>query len=235
MPHQYSDIEKISAHIKKVLNPLMEFYKRDENINRAEDDREKSLLNFLIKLTGITPLIIAIDNIHWADSSTIRILQKMLKIHKKNPLLIIATIDEERLEKDGENNSAITEWKKELIPDTIYLTELTPGQTGEVVNSILMTEANQMSLFQEIYLSSSGNPLFIKEAVKFLVGSGQLKWKNKNWIPEKKLFKIPGSMEELMLRRIDQLTEETKDLLVKISLMGKTFPFFIYKTYAGRK
>ncbi len=226
IPDKYGELEEKGNKICRALIPLTENYGKKE-FEPLNEDINELVTDSLIKLSEIRPLVIAIDDLHRADIATIDLFRNLAGKKKKGKILIILTIDEKKIEEYAEIARELSEWKSELIPDTIYLDNLSPEKTGEIINSILMTERGGEKLLQKIYMASGGNPLFIKESINFLVGKGILVWKEKNWVFEDENFQMPDTIETLMAKRVEQLSGETRDLLAKASVVGQVFS----KTY----
>jgi len=224
------DIQKIKELADKIypyIIPLMEPYGRRGEPEFTEDV-SVLLLDFLIELSRIKPLIITIDDLHWTDVSTFNLLLEMQK-KKEGHILVIATLDEDKLFGEYEIIPGMTRWNEILSPKSVNIRNLGAEHTAEMIKSILMTETIEDKLFQKVYIASEGNPLFIKESINFLIESKTLNWHENNWkVDEEKInFLLPNSINELLIDRIKLMDDMTKDFLTKASI----FPDNFYSSY----
>ncbi|MEQ8168416.1 MAG: protein kinase [Candidatus Eremiobacterota bacterium] len=227
MSGDIQEIKELADKIYPYIIPLMEPYGRRGEPEFTEDV-SGLLLNFLIDLSCIKPLIITIDDLHWTDASTFNFLLELQKKHEGH-ILIIATLDEDKLLGEYEVIPDMTRWNEVFSPKSVSIRNLGPEHTAEMIKSILMTETIEDKLFQKIHIASEGNPLFIKESINFLIESKTLNWQENNWkVDEEKInFLLPNSINELLIDRIKLMDKMTKDFLTKASI----FPDNFYSSY----
>jgi serine/threonine protein kinase len=220
-------IKKLADKIYPYIIPLMEPYGRRGEPEFTEDV-SLLLLDFLVELSCIKPLIITIDDLHWTDVSTFNLLINMLK-KKDGHILVIGTIDEDKLLGEYEIIPGITRWNEVFSPESINIGNLGAEHTAEMIKSILMAETIEDKLLQKIYISSEGNPLFIKESINFLIESKTLNWQENSWkVDDEKInFLLPNSINELLIDRIKLMDDMTKDFLTRASI----FPDNFYSSY----
>lgn len=223
LQNKYSHIKECVDNLFPAIFSLLDFYIRKED--ESSDNAAKTLLEFLGELTNIKPVVIVIDDFHWTDISTFNFILNLKKNKENMPLLVVCTLDEDKMLEGFEIVPYLGLWKTEFTPKIIELKNFNPGETGEIVKSILMTEYLDIRLIEKIFVSSRGNPLFIKELINLLVENKYLVWKDKKWNLDNKNFAFPENIEELFSRKIEALNPSIKDLLVKLSVLGNSFPY----------
>ncbi|HPZ06940.1 MAG TPA: protein kinase [Candidatus Eremiobacteraeota bacterium] len=221
---KYLEIKEKLDKLYPYLIPLLEAHRRKIEAESTQNLPD-IMIDFLLEISRIKPLIIAIDDLPWADIATFNLLHDLVNKKREGNILIIGTIDEEKVKKDKEIISSVTKLNTELSPKYITLQNLTREKTCEMIKSILMIEHIEKKLLDKIYLSSNGNPLLIKECINFLIESKILFYHEKTWVvnKEKEDFSLPNSIKELFNGRIRLLDETIVEFLTKASILVDNF------------
>ena len=76
-----------------------------------------------------------------------------------------------------------------------------------------------------IMTKSQGNPFYVEEVIKSFLESGLIFKKGKHWVIRKEIKKvdIPDSIQDIIMSRIDRLSEESRRLLQVASVIGREF------------
>ena len=175
------------------------------------------------------PLTIFIDDLQWADSASLALLQNILKIVKNGTYLIIGAYRDNEVDANHKLMSFIETVKKEDVSVVqVILKSLEISDTYHFIQDSLNTDDEATELLnQSIFQKSNGNPFFAIELIKNI-------YKNKilhigddgNWIIEEdKLatFRISGNVVDLLKEKINELTLDTKEILKIASCIGNQF------------
>ncbi len=165
------------------------------------------------------PLLV-VEDLHWADDSTNRLLKKFLS--GENGLgegLIILTI------RAGEIPSWLTQvknlWRIELPP-------LSPGESRELVEALAPEGLLSGETVERIVRNADGIPLFIEEMTRSLLDQIP----GDNVPPADGHPQIPLTLSEVLFDRLKRLTPEIRLLLQKASVVGRTVPMDLFRVLA---
>jgi class 3 adenylate cyclase/tetratricopeptide (TPR) repeat protein len=186
----------------------------------------KSLRELLIRATEITPLIIVVEDLQWADMSSIELMESLFRLAETNRILFINVF------RPGyrETGDRIAETVKEKLP--VYSLEIVLEPLNEKMSEALITNMLNISgprhaVIEKVTQRAGGNPFFIEEVVRSLIDEGAIILKNGTFQVTEKIDRvvIPNSISGVLMARVDRLDEETRNLVKVASVIGRTFFF----------
>jgi serine phosphatase RsbU (regulator of sigma subunit) len=193
---------------------------------QALQARYVSALSVLLKtLAAQRPLIIVLEDLHWADPSSIELLSKLLTLIFNNQILFTLV---SRPDLDSPGWRLVTR-ARELLGGSlleISLNALSDIESRELVANLLEIEELPQSIRKLILEKSEGNPFFVEEVVRMLIEQQVIIRDNNKWLAGKNIsaIKIPDNLQGLLMARIDRLSEQGKRTLRVASVVGRQFP-----------
>ncbi|MCC6984635.1 MAG: AAA family ATPase [Bauldia sp.] len=178
------------------------------------------------------PLVLVVDDLHWADPASVELLLALLSLVEDVPLLIVFALRPER-------QSAA--WRIRQRAETDYphrytelsLRPLDATDTNALVSALLSIADLPAELRQLILRKTDGNPYFVEEIVRTLIDEGVVRqtadglhWEAKTDVSE---IAIPDTLQALLMTRIDRLDQETRSTLQLASVIGRSFYYSILK------
>lgn len=189
------------------------------------------------------PLIIVLEDIHWADSGSLGILFRLARQLLGHSILIICTYRPEAVQVNQEGVShslknMLIELQRNLNNIFIDLDEARKNEGQLLVDGILDAEPNRLktSFRHALYHQTGGHPLFVVELVQDLKKDGGLIQDDDNyWVLGNRLdwFSLPTRVEGAIAGRMAHLTEAQRWLLTIASVMGENFLVEIVAHVAG--
>ena len=184
----------------------------------------KNVRDLLIKATELNPLMIVTEDLHWADMSSIELMESLLSLAERHRVLFV-NVFRPGHKKTGDR---IIETIKEKLPVYYLEIELKPldQYLSEIlVNNMLNFRGIRLSVIDQIVERSGGNPFFIEEVVRSLIDEGAVVAKNGAFeVAEKINFMvIPHTINDVLMARIDRLDERTRNLVKFASVIGRSF------------
>lgn len=204
----------------------------EDNPRLAFKDRfNEALLSFTSALSFLDQrIIIFLDDLQWADLSTMQFLKLWLSEGKASNLFWIGAYREDEV--SGENWLADTNFSiggnGENVSH-IKLTGLTLEVIQDMVRDILIMKDDRLKEFSELVLQlTGGNPLFVREALPFLCEDGVLYFRpdSNEWdyeVSKTKTFNQSSRTLEFIIRKMELFTDEAKELLGIGSAIGNKF------------
>ncbi len=163
------------------------------------------------------PLMMLIDDLHWADASSLELLERLARRAVTAPLLIVLGYRTE---------PAITEpWR--TLPHCVRITvgELDSEGGAALLQALLRGEPPPE--LTGLIERAQGNPFFIEEVVRSLVESGALERGPQGWrltrAPDE--LDLPDSIEGVITARLDRLEERSREVLQAASVIGRRFAY----------
>lgn len=188
-----------------------------------------SLERILLAASSQTPLLIIIEDIHWADALSLDLLQRLLDRIENNALeqktaflLLTSRLPDEEPAPYAQLLGQLTH----LPHETILLTPLSPFQSRQLVRELL-AQPLLATLNTIITEHSQGNPLFVEEILRTFIEDGTLlrdsrtgTWQLTRTVAE---LRVPTTVQGLLAARLDRLDPEYKQLLQHAAVIGRLF------------
>ncbi len=182
---------------------------------------------FFESLARRQPLLVLIDDIHWANEALLDLLEYLTQRVSNAPLLFLCPARLDLLEKrpgwgGGKRNFT-----------TLTLEPLSAEQSHELIDALLSPGGLPPALRNSILAKAEGNPFFVEEMIRMLIDLGMLVSRNDHWQvanqdPSKTYsdllsVSIPDSVQGVLAARIDLLSPTEKRVLQHAAVAGRTF------------
>jgi DNA-binding SARP family transcriptional activator len=165
------------------------------------------------------PLVVVLDDLHWADPSTLRLLRFVSALVAEARILVVATFRDDEV--DGELAETLATLAREAHVERIELRGLTEGDVGRVLSEAL-AEPPADAVIRHVAERSAGNPFFVGELARLLAGE-----------PDAARHAVPPGVREVIHRRLERLPEGTTDLLAAAAVAGREFDLRVAAEAAG--
>jgi predicted ATPase len=185
-----------------------------------------SVRRLLKSLSNKRPIVLLLDDLHWVDPMSAELLQFLMVIVASSPVLFVCA--QRRQGADLPNDRLVK--IQSLIPSQtaqILLDRLTEEESGTLIDELLPGIELPPQLRASIVERSEGNPYFIEEYVRMLIGNGSLQHRDTRWEIDSDatlaIKELPASLEALIRSRIDALPPELKHLVECAAVLGAPF------------
>ncbi len=172
------------------------------------------------------PVVLLLEDWHWADQSSIELAEHLLPLANSTPLLTSFVT-----RPDPEGPAArIRRFASENPGDRfqeVVLSPLSEEQSTTLVGNLVGSLNLPAALREQILRKTEGNPFFIEEVIRSLVTEGVLVRGSREhgWQLVKPVDQVnlPDTIQGLILARIDRLDDEVKQALKLASVIGRSF------------
>lgn len=187
--------------------------------------------NFLIKLAAKQPLLIALDDLQWADASSLSLLYHLARRIDSSPILLVGAYRPEEMRQTGEQHplqKVEAELSRLLGEITVEIDRADPAQGRWLVDTYIDSQPNRLDEQFRAALThhTGGHPLFVVERLRDLQARGDLiKDAEGRWIESEALNwnKLPARIEGVVRARIGRLDKEQRETLTVASIAGLRF------------
>jgi oligopeptide transport system substrate-binding protein len=174
-------------------------------------------------LSNRAPLLLVLEDSHWADSGTISLMRHLARSCTRQPLMIALTYREVEIDEARTLHQALLDLQRERLAIRMKLSRLDREGT-QALMATLFDEEITPDFLEGFYRESEGNPFFIEEIAKALVESGQLTFKDGRWHrPAIEELGIPQSIRVAVQARVSALSESSRIVLEQAAVLGRVF------------
>ena len=170
------------------------------------------------------PVVLALEDLHWADGPSIDLLLALIPLANELPLFVVAT---SRLDRESEGWRLIAA-VRDLFGDALVEIRLDPlsgDETRTLVANLLHLESLPKETREHILTKAEGNPFFVEEVIRMLIDRGAIERRDDRWVATARAadVEIPDTLQGLLLARIDRLPPESKRTLRVAAVIGRQF------------
>ncbi|HET8592820.1 MAG TPA: adenylate/guanylate cyclase domain-containing protein, partial [Solirubrobacterales bacterium] len=185
-----------------------------------------SVTSLLLAVARDRPLVIVLDDLHWADEPSLLLLRFAARELGSSGLLILATYRDVELGRHHPLARVLGEISGSESSARIPLRGLT---VAAVERYIQMTSGapSPLGLAEAVQEQTDGNPFFVGEVVRLLASEGRL---TAGGSPAE--LQIPQGVREVVGRRLDRLSDETNEALRIAAVVGRDFELELVRRVA---
>jgi DNA-binding SARP family transcriptional activator len=192
--------------------------------NGPRDQRRlfEAVMHLLAHLAASGTLVLILEDVHLADDMSVRLLAYVGRRIQSWPMLVLATVREEELI-DAPKLRRVLE---DLECEEVALGPLSESETVVLVTALSRPGVGTDALRQlggKLWETSEGNPLMIVETMRALGQSA-----TPDTAPT-----LPGRVRDVILRRLDRLSDRSRELVALASVIGRKFDFDLLLQAAG--
>lgn len=176
-------------------------------------------------LAAARPLMLWIDDVHWADDDTLALLNHLAHHIRSRHVLIVMTYRDTELALAGEDSlqELVLGLNRARLATSIRLRSLSPEETRKQLASILASEEEISDEFLDsIHRQCEGNPFFVEEVCRALVEEGKLYRVGDQWRrSDIEQIVIPQSVRAAILGRVNRLPHRVQETLHMAAVVGR--------------
>jgi class 3 adenylate cyclase/tetratricopeptide (TPR) repeat protein len=223
---------KANAHF---IGQLLGFdFSESPYIKEFEDDPQalrnrglRSLREYFAAASQVAPVVIFLEDVHWADDSSIDVIKELSRLSANHPILLVCLTRPSLYERRpywGEGQE---------FHRRIELQPLSKRESRQLVEEILKhVDHVPLELRELVVQGAEGNPFYIEELIKMLIeldvivrgeisSNGEERWR----VVQAQLEQVdvPTTLAGVLQARLDSLFEDEKRILQQAAVVGRTF------------
>jgi len=190
----------------------------------------ESFAMFFADLARSKPLVLAVEDVHFADPATLELLPYLARRLRSDRVLIILTHRGDELPRLHPLRVVLAELDRSPLRTVIGLRPLGAADTSQMVQAALGLSHPPTSEFRRALDEvCEGNPFFIEEVLKTLAERGDLVYRDGEWQRDKAVrdISIPDSVHDAVEQRVHALAAESQRVLRLAAVIGRRFGFEI--------
>src|SRR5262245_13219552 len=184
----------------------------------------EALQRLLLRESQVQPLLLVCEDLHWIDSETQALLDRLVERLPMAHLLLLVNYRPEYQHS----------WSSKTYYTQLCLDPLPPASAAEVLQALLGDDPSLAPLTQLLIERTEGNPFFLEESVRTLMETGVLVGEPGAYRLAQVLhsIQVPATVQSMLAARIDRLPPEAKRLLQTAAVIGTEVPFPLLATIA---
>ena len=195
----------------------------------------RAVTAFLQAIAEQTPLAILLDDLHWADQSSLDLLLHVARHTRSSPILLLGTYRDVEVGRYHPVERALHDLRRESLLEEIAIRRLDRGGTA-ALTAATFGEAEVSEEFAElVHGQTEGNPFFTQEVLRALVERGDVFRRDGVW--DRRAvgdIEVPKSIRSAIGERLSRLDDEVQEVLHEASVLGQTFRFDDLERMSGR-
>jgi len=208
----------------------------------AEGERLRlfeSVTTFVKNAAKARPLLVVVEDLHWADKPSLLVLQYLLRGIADARVLVIGTYRDVDVDRDHPLAETLAALARQQNYRRVSLHGLSEGDVEELLLAIESSEeirGGGQPLSATLYQETEGNPFFMHEVLSHLVEEGKLYREGGRWRStaiDGSELSIPGSVREVIGRRLSHLSDACGSMLTTASAMTGRFSWEELRAVSG--
>lgn len=174
------------------------------------------------------PLLLILDDLHWADSPTLALLRHVVTAGSSIPVMVVGTYRDSDLSLDHPLTALLADLHREGGGERIKLTGLQSEDVLALMEALAGQEFDEdgSALAREITRETAGNPFFAVELLRHLTESGAIvRQEDGRWrlVGDPAELGLPQSVREVIGRRVERLGSDARTALSAAAVIGRDF------------
>lgn len=184
----------------------------------------RAMRTLLSTLAAERPLALVFDDLHWADQSSIALLLSLVSLADSHPVLFLLAFRPDYEETSGRVLRAMLADARSYRL-ALSLTPLAERETRILLRNLLGSAEFPEQVAELIQTKATGNPLYVEEVVRTLFDADALEWRGGRLAATPALagVEIHGTIEEVIMGRVDRLDAATRSVLEVAAVVGRSF------------
>lgn len=180
-----------------------------------------AITSFLKRSSQDSPLLLVLDNLQWADRSSLRLLEFLAQELSDSRLLILGTYRDVDLTREHPLFNTLGELTRQRLFSRVLLRGLDPDEVGRVIETVGRADPPP-DLISTVHTQTEGNPFFVGEMARFLAQEGSLGHDGGDSADLLDL-RLPEGIREVIGRRLNRLSSSVNDVLTTAAIIGRDF------------
>ncbi len=180
----------------------------------------EALIGLLRRLSAIQPVLIVVEDVHWADPATRETLAYLIRSLRTEPVVLAMTLRSDELHRRHPALPWLAELERTGRVQRIDLVRLDATETAAMLEAIT-GELVDPEAASRIHRRSDGNPFFIEELLIAETGHGS--------------SRLPTTLREILLARLAALGESAREVVGIVAVAGRRIDHDLFAAVAAAR
>ena len=171
-----------------------------------------AIVSVVAGAAGDGAAVLALEDVHWADRPTLRLLEHLARCGEEAPVLVVATYRDTETRAEDPLGATLARLRRERLAGTLGVGALDKPALVELARA--SWSATPDALLGEVLARTDGNPYFVEEVLRDLAAAGALRLED---------IDVPLTVQDLIVRRLGRLGGEARTVLQAAAVIGTEF------------
>jgi tetratricopeptide (TPR) repeat protein len=219
------------AEVAKLVPELVQKLKAIPQSFPISPEQEQNRLfeavsQFITNISRETPLLVILDDLQWADPSSLLLFHYLARGVHRTPLLLLGAYRNTDVDSKHPFAPILTELNRERLLQSVSLKRMSQSDVSAMMERLLEQADVPPEFCRMVYEKTRGNPFFAEEVVKSLKEEEVIYREDNKWrIKEVSGIEFPETVRSVIKSRICRLGDECQHVLMMASLVGNDFTF----------
>ena len=231
-----ADVAKLVSEIRQRLPDL-------GDAPQVEPEQERfrlfeSVTTFFVNASAAQPIVLLLDDLHWADKPSLLLLQHLARKVPSSRLIVLGTYRDIELDRRHPLSEILASLRRDHAFERVLLRGLSMEEVAAMLEAGAQHELGPrgIPLAQAVHRESEGNPFFIEEIIRHLIETGGLYRRGDQWAIGAERIEdlgIPEGIKEVIGRRLSRLSEACNVALSHGAVVGREWDFAVVGRMSG--
>ncbi len=204
---------------------------------RGYDEQQRLLwavTGFVLELARQAPVMLALDDLQWADEASLALLQHLARHTRGARVLLLGAYRDVEVNRRHPLEAALRTLGREHLVERIAVRRMPVEGTAALIAATLDQTASR-DLADAIHQRTEGNPFFTQEVLHVLADRRDVYRMGRHWARRAVAdIAVPESIRSAIGERMARLSPATQEVLSEASILGQQFPFEDLQGIGGR-
>jgi len=178
----------------------------------AAEETFWAVRRLLETLAADRPLLVVLDDLHWAEPTLLDLVEHLVAWGRGGPALIL-----------GLARPELRDLRPAFARGALDLTALDADASRELVERISGNTPLPAQVAARVLATTGGNPLFLGETLRMLIGDGLLRREGDRWVATADALAVPPTIHALLAARLQRLPPGERSVLERAAVVGHHF------------
>jgi tetratricopeptide (TPR) repeat protein len=184
----------------------------------------EAVSQFVTNVSREAPLLLVLDDLQWADSSSLMLLHYLARGAHRAPVLFLGAYRTTDVDSKLPLFRILAELNRERLLQSIPLKRMSLNDVSEMIKKILEQDDVPLEFCRLVYGKTRGNPFFAEETIKSLKEEDVIFREENRWkIKEATEIGLPETVKNAVKVRINRLDDDCKGVLTLAAFIGNEF------------
>jgi tetratricopeptide (TPR) repeat protein/KaiC/GvpD/RAD55 family RecA-like ATPase len=227
-----AEVVKLVPELRQKLAMIPQSFpiKPEQEQNRLFE----AISQLITNISKETPLLVILDDLQWADPSSLLLLLYLALGVRRAPLLLLCAYRNTDVDSNHPLDPVLMELNRERLPQSVSLRRMSLNDVSEMVNHVLEQDDVSREFCELVYEKTRGNPFFVEEVIKSLKEEAVIYREEGKWkIKEVSEIEFPKTVRSVISKRVSRLDDECQSVLTLASFIGTEFSFEALRGVTG--
>jgi class 3 adenylate cyclase len=230
------ELGRLLPDLTELVNELPEPLRSDPETERYR--LFDALAAWLADVSAEAPVLLVLDDLHWAAKPTLLLLRHVLRSPEALRLLVVVTYRDSDIGRGHPMSDLLAELRRDGGVERLALSGLDAAAVAAFIEAAAghsLDDEEAQELPRVVWRETEGNPFFVAEVLRHLTESGAIEQRDGRWIlnAAAEELGIPEGVRDVVGRRLSRLADPTNRLLATAAVVGPEFEPAVVQRAAG--